>query len=283
MPRMDVRFLHSGSSTCRPGWWNVGWKWEPWCKLYRVRSGTGEYAVEAPAPQASPAAASALVPGRLYLIPAPRLHRHRCPSALALDWCHFTLEDPELAARAGSLAGIASWSVEELGGDRALAAVPNAAHGPAGDRLRSAALVLRLLADLPDPADDGLAPMRAKLAPAVFRLTQAFQEDIDVPSLARLVGLSPGYFQEQFRRAHGTSPHSFLLDLRLGLARRLLRDGSEPVQAIAKRCGFSSPVHFSRLFSRHVGSSPQRYRAAWRESLAGGAETPAPAAGPLRR
>ena len=55
-------------------------------------------------------------------------------------------------------------------------------------------------------------------------------------------------------------------------ARRLLRDGSEPVQAIAKRCGFSSPVHFSRLFSRHVGSSPQRYRAAWRESLAGGAD-----------
>lgn len=269
---MDVRFLHSGSSTCRPGWWNVGWRWETWCKLYRIRSGSGEYGVTTPAPTPAGTAAPALplAPGRLYLIPAPCLHRHRCDSALAIDWCHFTIEDQELAARVASLATIPSWSVEELGGERAVSAVPLAAHGAAGDRLRCASLVLRLLADLPDPADDGLAPLRAKLAPAVFRMTQAFPEDLDVPSLARLVGLSPGYFQELFRRAHGTSPHAFILDLRLSLARRLLRDTREPVQAIARRSGFASPAHFTRLFSRHVGSSPLRYREAWHEAAAQG-------------
>lgn len=266
---MDVRILHSGSSTCRPGWWNVGWRWETWCKLYRVRSGTGEYGVAAPASQGAPQAAPVpLAPGRIYLIPGPCLHRHRCDDALSLDWCHFTLEDQELAARAASLGGIASWSVEELGGERAVASVPLASHGAAGDRLRCAALVLRLLADLPEPADDGLGELRAKLAPAVFRITQAFSEDLDVPSLAGLVGLSPGYFQELFRRAHGTSPHAFILDLRLSLARRLLRDTREPVQAIARRCGFASPAHFTRLFARHVGKSPLRYRDAWREAAA---------------
>jgi AraC-like DNA-binding protein len=259
---MDVRFLHSGSSLCKPGWWNMGWKWEPWCKLYRVTAGSGEYAVEAPVPQAAPAGPTPLAVGRLYLVPGARLHRHRCTASLQLDWCHFTLADPDLAARVAGLAGIASWSVEELGGPAAVAAVALAAHGGAGDRLRAAALVLRLLASLPDPTDDGLAPLRARLAPAVFRMTQDFHTDLDVPSLAHLAGMSPGYFQEQFRKAYGTSPHAFILDLRLALARRLLRDTSEPVQVIAGRCGFTNLPHFSRLFARHVGASPSRYRTA---------------------
>lgn len=263
---MDLRFHHSGSSTCRPGWWNVGWRWESWTKLYRVKAGAGEYAVEVPVPQASPAAALPLAPDRLYLIPGGRLHRHRCSSALELDWCHATIEDPELSARVAGMGGIASWSVNELGGPAAVACIPLAAHGGAAARLRTIGLLLRLLSDLPDPADDGLGALRGRLAPAVFRMTQDFHVELDVPTLARLAGMSAGYFQEQFRRAHGTSPHAFLLDLRLATARRLLRGSSEPVQGIAQRCGFVSPAHFSRLFSKHVGSSPQRYRAAWREA-----------------
>lgn len=259
---MDVRFLHSGTSLCKPSWWNMGWKWEPWCKLYCVTSGSGEYAVELPVPLPSPAPPTPLSPGRLYLVPGARMHRHRCATALELDWCHFTLEDLDLAARVSSLPGIVSWSVEELGGGPSVAAVSLAAHGGAGDRLRAAALVLRLLASLPDPTDDGLRDLRARLAPAVFRMTQDFHTDLNVPALARLASMSSGYFQEQFRKAYGTSPLAFILDLRLSLARRLLRDTSEPVQVIAGRCGFTNLPHFSRLFARHVGSSPSRYRTA---------------------
>ncbi|WP_199439860.1 AraC family transcriptional regulator [Umezawaea beigongshangensis] len=67
-------------------------------------------------------------------------------------------------------------------------------------------------------------------------------------------------FLRLFTEATGTTPHRYLLGLRMDLARHLLETGADPVAEVARRCGFPSPEHFSRTFHRHFGTTPTRCR-----------------------
>jgi AraC-like DNA-binding protein len=40
----------------------------------------------------------------------------------------------------------------------------------------------------------------------------------------------------------------------------MLKDDSNPLSSIALDLGFSSQSHFTRLFSKHTGITPQRFR-----------------------
>ena len=73
--------------------------------------------------------------------------------------------------------------------------------------------------------------------------------------------LSPYHFLRMFRRSTGTTPHRFLLELRMRHGAALLRRGSTPIAVIAAACGYDSPSRFSEAFRRHFGASPSRYRA----------------------
>ncbi len=82
-------------------------------------------------------------------------------------------------------------------------------------------------------------------------------------SLAALgteVGLSPSHLAECFSREVGQPPHTFLTELRLERARRLLRETDLPVTLIAQELGFGSSQHFARLFRRRMGRTPSAYR-----------------------
>ena len=50
-----------------------------------------------------------------------------------------------------------------------------------------------------------------------------YSEDIDVPDLARVAGLSPAHFSRAFRKAFGETPHAYLLTRRMERAAALLR------------------------------------------------------------
>ncbi|MFI2609545.1 AraC family transcriptional regulator [Kitasatospora sp. NPDC018619] len=73
-------------------------------------------------------------------------------------------------------------------------------------------------------------------------------------SVRRLYGLLSGA---------GISLEQWLIEERLGKARRMLtsaRYDRLSVAAVAARCGFSSPSHFSRRFRAACGVSPSEYR-----------------------
>ena len=64
-----------------------------------------------------------------------------------------------------------------------------------------------------------------------------------------------------FARAVATTPHAYLLQLRVRLARRLLAAGRYPAEAAAE-AGFADQSHLTRAFSRQLGVTPARFRAA---------------------
>jgi AraC family transcriptional regulator len=88
--------------------------------------------------------------------------------------------------------------------------------------------------------------------------------DIEVAELAGLVRLSPHYFSLVFRRAVGVSPHQYILQQRVGEARRLLTAGGMTLAEVATHLGFSDQSHFSRAFRKVTGTTPRSFQTSLR-------------------
>ena len=87
-------------------------------------------------------------------------------------------------------------------------------------------------------------------------------EPLDTDRLCRAVNCSRATLARLFRRGMQTSPASWLADMRIAQARRLLRSTALSVQQIGHRVGIDDPYYFSRVFRRKTGVSPRQYRAA---------------------
>jgi len=85
---------------------------------------------------------------------------------------------------------------------------------------------------------------------------------IHIQGLARLLGLSASHFGRAFKSTLGVSPREYVLRRRIEVAKGLMLTTSEPLSAIAARCGMCDQSHFSRSFHRVVGATPYTWRRA---------------------
>ena len=68
------------------------------------------------------------------------------------------------------------------------------------------------------------------------------------------------YLCRLFRQELNTTPHKYLTDLRLQSAADILRTGNGgSVSEVARLCGYSDPLYFSRMFKKKYGASPRDY------------------------
>ena len=124
--------------------------------------------------------------------------------------------------------------------------------------------VVRLLAHLMTchgsrrlPTSDHPPPV----AQALRRIVDLPEQPITLAELAALSGVSRFQLLRGFARTVGTTPHAYLLQQRVRLARRLLAAGHYPAEAAAD-AGFADQSHLTRAFQRQLGVTPARYRAA---------------------
>jgi|SRR5690348_14444543 len=78
------------------------------------------------------------------------------------------------------------------------------------------------------------------------------------------------YFAAQFRMATGIRPREYVLLRRTDRACELLRDTHLPLIQIALSVGFRTQAHFTAVFKRFAGDTPNRWRR--RERRQAGAE-----------
>ena len=57
-----------------------------------------------------------------------------------------------------------------------------------------------------------------------------------------------------------TSPQKFLMEFRIRKSEELLHQTDLPVGDIARSCGYSDPLAFSKSFKKFKGISPTLYR-----------------------
>ena len=91
-------------------------------------------------------------------------------------------------------------------------------------------------------------------------------EEISLEQLAAVVGMSPHYFAELFKKSTGHSPHRYVLFQRIERAKQLLATpGHRSIVEVGLDSGFQNPSHFARVFRKFVGTSPSRFLAEVRE------------------
>lgn len=99
-------------------------------------------------------------------------------------------------------------------------------------------------------------------APDVRRARERIDADpaaaLTLPELAAEAGVSRYQLIRGFRRAVGLSPHAYIVQRRLALARRMLRAGVAPAE-VAMLAGFCDQSHLGRCFTRQFGVAPGRY------------------------
>jgi AraC-like DNA-binding protein len=87
-----------------------------------------------------------------------------------------------------------------------------------------------------------------------------FRERLRISRLAGMAKVSVSTLSRRFKKTTGVGMETYLQNLRLEEARRLLKTGNLPVSQIAKACGFGSSSYFIRLFRKKIGFSPQKFR-----------------------
>lgn len=98
------------------------------------------------------------------------------------------------------------------------------------------------------------------LSPAVNHISARYGEEITVPQLAKLCNLSVTHFRRLFKRTMGRSPSEYLLEVRMRMARSLLKSTNISVSEVALSIGCGSISSFNRHFRQNCGSSPREYR-----------------------
>ncbi|WP_285490460.1 helix-turn-helix domain-containing protein [Amycolatopsis taiwanensis] len=91
-------------------------------------------------------------------------------------------------------------------------------------------------------------------------LPDHLDEDLSVAALARRAGMSERNFARAFRIETDSTPAAFVESLRVEAARRLLETTDLTVGAIARTVGYKHGETLHRVFSRHLATTPERYR-----------------------
>ena len=113
------------------------------------------------------------------------------------------------------------------------------------------------------PAPRPAGELRPGAVDVVAEYTRAhLADEITLDALAAAVNLSPYHFARSFRATTGTTPHVFITEHRLMVARDRLLRGDASVPGIARSVGFSNISHFRRLFRRRYGLTPADLRGA---------------------
>jgi AraC-like DNA-binding protein len=102
------------------------------------------------------------------------------------------------------------------------------------------------------------------IGPALKLIHENPQQPWTLSDLGQRVGLGRSVFSARFTRLVGQSVHRYVIERRMAEAAFLLETTEEPIARIASRVGYETAAAFSKLFHRHHGLSPGRYRAARR-------------------
>jgi len=84
-------------------------------------------------------------------------------------------------------------------------------------------------------------------------------ENIDLETLSNFSFLSKFHFIRLFKKCYGRTPHQYLTEKRIQLAKQMLQSNCSVAETCYK-VGFDSTTSFAAVFKKYVGSSPSHFK-----------------------
>lgn len=91
-------------------------------------------------------------------------------------------------------------------------------------------------------------------------LDRHYDQPLRLSDLTRRMKLTEQHLCSRFGQYFGISPKNYVIRLRLHHATQLLGDQNLTITQIAQMVGYRDLYHFSKLFKKHMGVSPQQMR-----------------------
>lgn len=109
--------------------------------------------------------------------------------------------------------------------------------------------------------EQGVHPVASDIvSQAVRYLEEHYSEPITLETLEELLACNSRMLLRKFKSEWNTTPIDYLIQFRMDKAKELLLHTQIPVKDIAVSVGYADHYYFSRLFKKHIGIPPVRYR-----------------------
>ena len=120
-------------------------------------------------------------------------------------------------------------------------------------------LISLLIQRYGQPFESCIPECREEIEKACDFMEQHFADRIYLDQICRYAGLSKSTLLRAFTKSKGVTPYSYLENIRIGKAKKLLEQGVPPIEAAMQTC-FSDQSHFTNYFNRFIGLAPGLYR-----------------------
>lgn len=98
------------------------------------------------------------------------------------------------------------------------------------------------------------------ISDAVEYIYRSFRNpDLSLNDVAAYVHLSPGYLSGEFKKETGVTMKSYLTDVRIDAAKKMMDDGNYKIYEICSAVGYHSSQYFSQAFYKKTGMFPTEY------------------------
>lgn len=101
----------------------------------------------------------------------------------------------------------------------------------------------------------------------VVWLNRNLSSEIDIKQAAGMVNLSVSYFNKCFKKIIGKSFNTYLNDLRIDYAKKLLTQTKCQIYRISELGGFSNQFYFAKVFKSCTGFTPSAYRLKYQKEI----------------
>lgn len=95
---------------------------------------------------------------------------------------------------------------------------------------------------------------------AVEKISQSVYTDFSVDTLVKCLGYGRTYISTVFKKHSGVSIIEYYTSLKIKEAKKLLKENTLSVSAIAEKLNYKNQYYFSRVFKKVEGISPTEYK-----------------------
>ena len=100
---------------------------------------------------------------------------------------------------------------------------------------------------------------KLKIKQVIDYIHDNLEQNLTIAEIAAVIQISPYYFARLFKQSIGITPHQYIISKRIERAKQLLEEHSSIV-IVAEKVGFQSQSHFTKIFRKYTGMTPQAYK-----------------------